>query len=621
MQFEFFYTNLSQGGASLQRIIYNSKDAQYKSLFGALPTNKKCTFNIDIHKSENPTGATLCVRADDASDFSSFPMIYTETHGDYMRFSCDVSFDTPGLYFYRFEFNCSEGIRFCGVRNGEAFVEDWLDEWQLTVYDEGFDTPNWAKNKVMYQIFPDRFCRSNNYMYNPAKNEREIVDNWCATPKNQGNDFFMGNIEGIIERLPFIKEMGIDIIYLNPIFESPENHRYSTANYLNIDPYLGTNEDFKRLCHEAEKLNIKIILDGVFSHTGADSVYFNKYGHYDSCGACQGEHSPYYKWYNFNEHGYECWWGFENLPNVNETHPDYMEFITGEQGVLNFWQNIGASGWRLDVADELPDEFIDALRHRVKSTDPDALIIGEVWEDATNKFAYGIRRRYLLGKQLDSVMNYPWRTAIIEYIKTGNAQAFKDTILSIEENYPKPSIDCLMNIISTHDTERIINATGVLHRVERSQAEHYQLSEEEWQRGIEGAMAAIFLLFSLPGIACIYYGDEVGAEGFSDPYCRKGYPYGRENTDILNMVKTLSKLRKSYPDAFSSLINEFNISETALSFRRGDLIFVINMGEKDENVKISGDFVIIFGENSGKIVNEVLTIPKKTYSILVSKSH
>ncbi len=604
----------------MQRIIYNSKDAQYKSLFGALPTNKKCTFNIDIHISENPTGAALCVRADEKSGHLSFPMEYTGTIGEYMRFSCDVSFDTSGLYFYRFEFSCPEGIRFCGVRDGKALVEDWLDEWQLTVYDHHFDTPDWAKSKVMYQIFPDRFCRSNNYMYNPAKNEREIVDNWFATPKNQGNDFFMGNIRGIIERLPFIKEMGVDIIYLNPIFESPENHRYSTGNYLNIDPYLGTNEDFEQLCIEADKAGIKIILDGVFSHTGADSLYFNKYGHYESIGACQGEHSPYYKWYNFNELGYECWWGFENLPNVNETHPDYMNFITGENGVLPYWQKKGASGWRLDVADELPDEFIDALRLRVKATDSDALIIGEVWEDATNKFAYGIRRRYLLGKQLDSVMNYPWRSAIIDYIKSANAQSFAESILNIEENYPKPAIDCLMNIISTHDTERIINATGVLCSMDRAAAEHYVLSDEEWARGVEGAKAAIFLLFSLPGIACIYYGDEVGAEGFRDPYCRKGYPYGRENTEILQMVKALSALRKEYPDAFSLLINEFNVSGSALLYRRGDILFAINMGENVENVKISEDFVTIFGENLDENVNELLTIPQKSYKVLVRKS-
>ena len=346
----------------MERIIYNSKNREYKSLFGALKTNEKCIFNIDIHSSEKVENVVLCMRADNRTDFLAHSMAYAGMNGEYMRFSCEISFELSGLYFYRFEFSSPEGMRFCGERDGKAYIEDWLSEWQLTVYDENFKTPAWAKNKVMYQIFPDRFCRSNNYMYNPAKNEREIVEDWFSVPKNQGNDFFMGNIEGIIERLPYIKELGVDIIYLNPIFESPENHRYSTGNYLNIDPYLGTNEDFERLCKKGKEIGIKIILDGVFSHTGADSLYFNKYGHYESVGAYQGESSPFYNWYNFNERGYECWWGFENLPNVNETHPDYMEFITGESGVLPYWQKKGASGWRLDVADELPDEFIDALR-------------------------------------------------------------------------------------------------------------------------------------------------------------------------------------------------------------------------------------------------------------------
>ncbi len=606
----------------MERIIYNSKEKDYKSPFGALKTNEKCIFNIDILKSEEPISATICIRKDESSDFSSYEMQRVSENNDYIRFGCPVSIKEPGLYFYRFEFLTPYGTRFCGVRDGKAYVEDWLSEWQTTVYDENFDTPLWAKNKVMYQIFPDRFCRSNYYMAKPAKNERIIKNDWNSLPEAFGKDFFMGNIQGIIEKLPYIKEMGVDIIYLNPIFESPENHRYSTGDYLNIDPYLGTNEDFSDLCIKAGELGIKIILDGVFSHTGADSRYFNKFGHYEGVGAYQGADSPYYSWYNFNgsKIGYECWWGFENLPNVNETHPDYMEFITGENGVLPYWQNRGASGWRLDVADELPDEFIDALRKRVKKTDESALIIGEVWEDATNKFAYGVRRRYLLGKQLDSVMNYPWKNAIIDYVKSGNAQKFADEILEIEENYPKPSIDCLMNIISTHDTERIINAIGVKRRVEREEAKHYQLSEEELLNGIDGAMASLFLMFSLPGIACVYYGDEVGLDGFCDPYCRKGYPYGRENFEILDYVKQLASLRKKYPDAFSTLITDFSISGGAMCYSRGEVNFVINMSEKEETITKTGNFVTICSRNNVEFMNEILTIPKKSFAVLVPKS-
>ncbi len=606
----------------MERIVYNSKSENYKYPFGALKTNENCVFNIDILKSEEPISATLCVRQDGASDFESYNMAKVSENDDYARFSCNVAIKESGLYFYRFEFLTPYGTRFCGMRDGKAYVEDWLSEWQLTVYDEKFDTPLWAKNKVMYQIFPDRFNRSSYYMAKPSKNERIIKNDWNSLPEAFGKDFFMGNIQGITEKLPYIKEMGVDIIYLNPIFESPENHRYSTGDYLNIDPYLGTNEDFKVLCQSAKEQGIKIVLDGVFSHTGADSKYFNKFGHYDSVGAWQGEKSPYYNWYNFNESrtGYECWWGFENLPNVNETHPEYMEFITGKDGVLSYWQGLGAAGWRLDVADELPDEFIDALRYRVKKNDENALIIGEVWEDATNKFAYNVRRRYLLGKQLDSVMNYPWRNAIIEYIKSGNAQNFADEILKIEENYPKPCIDCLMNIISTHDTERIINAIGVRKNVEREEAGSYQLSEEELLRGVNGAVCAMFLMFSLPGIACVYYGDEVGLDGFRDPYSRKGYPYGKENFEILAFVKELSQLRKEYPDDFSSLITEFCISGGAMCYRRGKLIFAINMSEKSETITKKGEFVIICNKNGVEFVNGMLTIPKKAFAVLVPKN-
>lgn len=606
----------------MERIIYNSKSEEYKRPFGAVKTDEICTFSIDINKQETPETVTLCIRKDGQDGFSSYNMEFQEDKGEFLRYSCRVSLGDTGLYFYRFEFTCSEGTRFCGERDGAGFVEDWLSEWQLTVYDKNFTTPDWAKNKVMYQIFPDRFCRSTNYTYRNAVNERKIVDDWYAVPETRGNDFFMGNIQGIIEKLPYIKEMGADIIYLNPIFESPENHRYSTGDYMKIDPYLGTNEDFGRLCQDAEKMNIKVILDGVFSHTGADSKYFNKFSHYEDEGAYQGETSPYYKWYNFNNSavGYECWWGFENLPNVNETHPDYLRFITGEEGVLSYWQDMGASGWRLDVADELPDEFLDALRKRVKTTDPDALIIGEVWEDATNKFAYGERRRYLLGAQLDTVMNYPWRNAIVDYIRSGSAQVIRDEIFAIEENYPKPAIDCLMNMISTHDTERIINAIGVDNQPERSVAKDYIMSPDEWEKGKQGAYFAFFLLFALPGISCVYYGDEVGLDGFRDPYCRKCYPYGREDLEVFEFVKHLAKIKKTYPESYEELIKDIKIKNSALCFTRGELLFCINVGENDENIKIDGEFVTILGKNLPEFVNEMLTIPKKSYGIFTRKT-
>ena len=609
----------------MERVIYNSKNKIYKDPFGALPEDKICCFSIDIAKKEEPRDVFLCFRSDGNADESCIKMDLNGEFGEYLRFSCSISFPVSGLYFYRFEFSYPGGKRFCGKKNGTAFIQDWLEEWQLTVYDKNFKTPDWAKGAIMYQIFPDRFCRSEHYMLGNAKNERKIHSNWFDVPdfiydhpNYKGNDFFCGNLKGIEEKIPYLKSLGVDVIYLNPIFESPENHRYSTGNYMKVDPYLGTNSDFETLCGKCKEAGIRVVLDGVFSHTGADSIYFNKYGHYDSVGAFQSKDSPYFSWYRFNdsEVGYDCWWGFENLPNVNETEPEFLAFITGENGVLQYWQEKGASGWRLDVADELPDAFIEALRTRVKCTDPEALIVGEVWEDATNKFAYGVRRRYLLGGQLDSVMNYPWRTAIIDYVKSGDAALFYNRITDILENYPAPVLNCLMNILSTHDTERIINVFGVDRDVPHNEAAAYHLSEEEYIRGKRAFMAAAFLQFALPGMACIYYGDEAGLCGFRDPYCRMGYPYGREDKELIAYFKELSHFRKIYKEASSSMIEDFSIHGSAVFFQRGHLFYGINMGIYEENIKIKSKFVTIYGQNGFGINDDEIILPPKSFGIL-----
>lgn len=599
--------------------VFDSKNLIYKNPFGALATDSECRFCIDVKMSEMPEKVHFLFRKD-GEDFRSLEMKRFSENGEFVKFGCDFKALEKGLYFYCFQIETQRGKHILKQENET--------EWQLTVYDKNFKTPDWAKGGVMYQIFPDRFCRSDNYMHREAKNERKIHENWYDVPDfiydnpdYKGNDYFCGNLKGIIERIGYLKTLGVDMIYLNPVFESPENHRYSTGDYTKIDPFLGTNEDFTELCDECKKQGIKVVIDGVFSHTGADSVYFNKYNHYESEGAFNNEKSPYYSWYNFNESeaGYECWWGFPNLPNVNETNPEYMEFITGEDGILSLWQKRGASGWRLDVADELPDEFLDALCARVKKENPDALIIGEVWEDATNKFSYGVRRRYLLGDQLDTVMNYPWRTAIINYIKEGNAEKFRDEVLSIAENYPAPALNCLMNILSTHDTERIINVFGVENPVEHKDAAEYKLSPIEYNKGKEMLKRAAFLQFSLPGIPSIYYGDEVGLTGFRDPYCRMGYPYGREDVELFDFFKKLSQHRNQYRENYKKPLENFMVQNKAVTFKRGNLLFVINMGECEENIKITSDFVTIYGNESVFFEDETIKIYPFSFGILLEK--
>lgn len=603
----------------MNNVKFNSKSEDFKTPFGAVGTGETVTFSIHISKVENPSGMDFIYRHDAQDSPIYINMQQTGEYDDFIIFSCNVVFEEPDLYFYRFELKAENGIKFIGLKDGYAVIEDWLPEWQLTVYDSEFKTPDWVKGGIMYQIFPDRFCRSDKFTPLTSANPRKIHENWYDipdfiynNPDYKANDYYCGNIDGVIEQLDYIKSLGVNVIYFNPVFESPEYHRYSTANYMNIDPYFGTNEKFEELTEKCKELDIKIILDGVFSHTGADSIYFNKYNHYQSVGAYNDENSPYYKWYNFIEYPekYECWWGFDNLPNVNENNKEYLEYITGESGVAEYWQKLGCKGWRLDVADELPDEFLDALYNRVKTTDKDAFVIGEVWEDATNKFAYGVRRRYLLGKQMDSVMNYPWRTAILDFVRDGNEHIFNDRLMCIMENYPPQVLQCLMNSISTHDTIRAITMLGVEHDVPDEQKGEYKMSADEYEKGKQRLLMATFLQFTLPGIPSIYYGDEVGLQGFRDPYCRMGYPYGNEDKEILDFYKQIGNIRTKFKSDFIAPFKHNCFYNGLYSFGRGDLICAINAGNEDNFINLDDKVVIFNYGNIDTNENQLVMKPK-----------
>lgn len=603
---------------------FRSRSEEFKIPFGGIKTGETCEFHIHVSQSLNSSVVNMVVRPDSTNESSYYLMQKTGDTDGFDIFSCSLKFDTPNLYFYRFEITVPEGIKFVGLKDGVSTIGDWLSEWQLTVSRSDFTTPDWVKGGIIYQIFPDRFCRSKAFSPLPAKNKRKIHENWFDTPDfiydnpdYKANDYFCGNIDGIIENLSYIKDLGVDIIYLNPVFESPEYHRYSTGNYLNIDPYFGTNELFIKLTEKCKEQGIRVVLDGVFSHTGADSIYFNKYGNYDSIGAYNSPNSPYYNWYNFKNYpdDYESWWGFKNLPNVSETNPEYMEYITGENGVLAFWNKMGISGWRLDVADELPDEFIDRLYCRVKTLDKDAFIIGEVWEDATNKFAYGQRRRYLLGGQMDSVMNYPWRTAILEFVKSGNETLFNDRIFSIMENYPPEVLHCLMNSISTHDTMRALTYLGAKSEIPDREKGNYVMTQEEYEKGKFLLLRATFLQFTLPGIPSIYYGDEVGLYGFRDPYCRKTYPFGKEDFSILKFYKSLAKIRQNFRDDFTKPLKLYDMKKGLYAFTRGNLLCAINLGN-ETNYFEAHNKKIIFKHGSNTLFDHGIDLMPKSMIIL-----
>ena len=581
-------------------IFYHSLKNKYPS--GAVTDNQTIFIQVKVTKETHLSSIQLVLKEDLTQTTSIYHPSRSTIEADATLFSFEISPLHSGLYFYYFEVRSEIGTYFLSNHEFHAVpVLNYheINSWQLTVYEEQFTTPEWFKGGIMYQIFPDRFKRSEKYKAKKTANEeiRYRHDEWDELPQSsithenyKAQDFYLGNLKGIEEELEHFKVLNVNCIYLNPIMESPDNHRYSTADYFNVDPYLGTNEDFKKLCAKFRKNGIEIILDGVFSHTGDDSIYFNKQGHYDSVGAYNSTESPYYPWFSFMEFPdtYHSWWGFTNLPTVNKLEPSYMKFINDPKtGVLPFWQHLGIGGWRLDVADEFPDEFLDALRVTVKQTDPNALIIGEVWEDATTKFAYDHRRRYFLGKQLDSVMNYPWKDAIIQFVHTKNAHALRYAIEEIIDHYPKPALDVLMNLLDSHDTERIITKIGFgdTEAVPLHDRPTLELTGTELEDAIQKLKIASFIQFTLPGVPSIYYGDEIGMQGFRDPYNRKTFSKKKINEEIFEHYKALTAFRTENKEDFKGDFHVIYENNACLVYQRGSLLCAVNMNEHTEYIE------------------------------------
>ncbi|MCL2077194.1 MAG: glycoside hydrolase family 13 protein [Oscillospiraceae bacterium] len=566
--------------------IYDSFKQEYKTPFGAVQRNTDCVFTLRFPNFMQAEQVSLIMfRPGHKEKF--LPLEYYSNEDNlYNLYTCTYTPQDVGLHQYYFSVVMG-GTRSLIKRSGasEGSLKG-TELFHLTVYDESVKPIEWLKGGIMYQIFPDRFNKSvpeNDEDRPPSPVGRTLHVDWNQTPDWKPNaqgmitntDFFGGNLKGIEEKLPYLYSLGVTCIYLNPIFESHENHRYNTANYHKIDPLLGKEADFVSLCEKAKRLGMGIILDGVFSHTGADSVYFNKFGRYGSnVGAFRDPESPYRAWYNFIHYPnvYESWWGFETLPNVKENDPNYTEFICGTDGVLQKWLKLGASGWRLDVVDELPDEFIDNLNRAVKAVGEDKAIYGEVWEDATTKESYGTRRRYLTGGQLDSVMNYPFKECILNYVRHSDAQLLRDGVMTILERYPKASADILMNFLSTHDIERALTrlAGKELGNNDREWQAKNTLSDAEYMYGIALMKCAMVLQFFLPGIPCIYYGDEAGAEGYKDPFNRRTYPWGGENTDLLKFTRELAAVRKACKVFASGYLEFIEVTAETCVFLRKD---------------------------------------------------
>ncbi len=504
--------------------------------------------------------------------------------------------DAGTLVWYYFELNV-RGKSFYYGNNAEclgglgAISSAPPASFQITVYDHGADTPSWFRHAMMYQIFPDRFCRVGEHV--PEKRGAVVHASWHDAAQYYKDevsteilayDFFGGNLAGIRSKLDYLKSLGVSVIYLNPVFESESNHHYDTGDYKKIDPMLGDESEFRALAADARAKGIRIILDGVFSHTGANSVYFNKRGAYDSLGAYQSKSSPYYKWYDFSDYPdkYSCWWNFDTLPDVHETEPSYMDFIINDDdSVLHHWMRAGIAGWRLDVIDELPPKFSQSFYREMKRTDKDAVLIGEVWEDASNKVAYSKQREYLAGHEIDGAMNYPFRSAVIDFLLGHiDGEGLWQRLESLRENYPAHNYYAMMNLLGSHDVERIMTVLGEAPSAEgmsQGQKADYRLNESQARLARRRVLMAMLWQMMMPGVPSIYYGDEIGMQGFRDPYNRGPYDWDGGDDDLRQRTREAARLRNEHTalstGEYIPLMGEGDVFSFARVVRGGKDVF------------------------------------------------
>ena len=560
-----------------------SRLTEYRNPFGAMPCDGKVELCIDVE-----TGAsevTLCYT------YGLYRFTYHEEplhRLSLRRYRTELALPhESGLLFYWFRYVNAEGrtiyyVASADNRNGEGMTyhepprvgpdeDKYPYAFQITIYKKDFVTPDAIKGAMIYQIFPDRFRRDRFFDYDKMvrsedRPERIFHRSWYEDVDIEGKpetgylacDFYGGSLDGICEKLDYIKSLGIDIIYLNPIFCARSSHRYDTADYLNVDPILGGNAAFTKLVAAAKALGIRIIIDGVFSHTGADSKYFNKFGRYEGVGAyeayCQDKESMYRTWYNFykDENGnvnYDSWWGFPDLPNVNEDDLAYRNFIFGEGGVVDKWTSEGAGGIRLDVSDELPDGFIRQMRDTLKvKTKGEGILIGEVWEDASNKCSYGSYRDFMLGNTHDSVMGYPFRKTLLDYL-TGwyGADVLDARLEGFRERYPAQAYYSIMNLVSSHDVPRILTALSKPYDTDdRHVQKNMKIDAGSFYDCVKLGHIAYAIQIGYIGSATLYYGDEILMEGYKDPFNRRTYPWERltvKQEENLMFTRRIARLR------------------------------------------------------------------------------
>ena len=533
-----------------------------------------------------------------------------------------------GLYFLRPSLSVVGNTLFGHKWAGGIYFDtnpDLTNMMQMSICDFKYEEPKKIRGGVIYHIFVDRFNRGG--VVEVPDGARLLRSDWKVIPEYPeypgahlyNNTFWGGTLWGIIEKLDYIKSLGTTAIYLSPIFKAYSNHKYDTGDYMTVDPIFGGEKAFEALIDACKKRDIEIILDGVFNHTGSDSLYFNKYGRYQGTGAYQSRHSEYFDWYDFKEfpNKYTSWWGIEILPRINPDKPECGNYFVGENGVIAKYRDMGIYGFRLDVADELSDSFISKIKNRLTERQSDMILYGEVWEDASNKSSYGHRRRYYLGNELDGVMNYPLRKGIIDYITGNGTESLAYAMTDVSYNAPERVLHNQMNLLGTHDTERILTVLGgeSVEGMSNSQIATLRMDPARRRLAVNRLISAYTILSTMPGIPTIFYGDEAGLEGYKDPFNRMPFPWHREEQKLLEHYKKLGNIRrqtKVYEDGEYRLLE---LNSKLLVFARYDdnFAYVTVVNNSEDKLSLSSEdsmYELISGKEG-----ESLSLPANSSGI------
>ncbi len=631
-----FHNNASDQKVGADAVFFDSKDIAYKNPFGAVEQNSDVTFTLDT--GDDVTLAKLVVKGLGTFDMEK-PDVAAYELG-HQKWTTTVSFPDMGMFQYYFALSNGSDMKVYGdddgnYGTGKVCELTEVEPYDIVVYKSGFRTPDWMKNAVIYQIFPDRFFDGN-----PGNNQNqttargdvlyEYIPNWYTLPENPdqetpeqeadykatgaywgdrewSNEIYGGDLEGITKRIGYLKALGVNVIYLNPVFASISSHRYDACDYMQIDPILGDLGDFRELVSAAEANGMKIILDGVFNHVSDDSIYFDRYykfvgkdgkvGAYPFWAYVYDEMNAngtslaearemaktyfagkgvtdfsYVDWFQVNNaplidkdtqapvqdtighrigkdvYGYEGWWGYDSMPVIKSTNgSEYQtgnwasEIISGSGSVTQYWIRQGNDGWRLDVANEVSDETWQRFRESVKGLNSDAVIVGEIWDDAT---------KYLMGDMYDSVMNYLFRNAVADFAKgTKTSEVAMEELERVRERYPQEAFYAMMNLVGSHDTTRILSyLDGVLDDRKQEDLQHAFPTYAGTSGDAKQMQYLVaFLQFTYPGAPTIYYGDEIGMVGADDPDDRRAMEWGKGNKELVEWYAKLAAIRQAYP--------------------------------------------------------------------------